>query len=87
MPLHDNFCDNSQRYKFNKCLEEVSKLQPNISSLMLKKLWNPTDVTFSSTIQGDFEQETAWCATVFQSRSNPGRKAKNSSVGTGDLEV
>ena len=42
-PSHDNFINNSQRHKFNKALEEVSKLHQNMSSLYLKKVWDPTD--------------------------------------------
>ena len=42
-PLHDNFSDNSQRYKFNKSLDEVSKMHKDVSALMLKKVWDPTD--------------------------------------------
>ena len=44
-PLHDNFCpeDNSLRYKFNKCLEKATKIHQNVSSLMLKKVWDPAN--------------------------------------------
>ena len=40
-PEHENFTDNSCRFKFAKCLEEVSRLHPNVSCLTLKKVWDP----------------------------------------------
>ena len=40
-PLHDNFTNNSERYKFNKCLEEVVQIHDNMSALALEKVWNP----------------------------------------------
>ena len=44
-PLHDNFSDwdNSLRVRFNKCLDEVSKLHTNVTALPFKKVWNPQD--------------------------------------------
>ena len=42
-PLHDNFTNNSGRYKFNKCLEETTKFHSNVHALSLKKVWNPQD--------------------------------------------
>ena len=40
LPEHDSFHNNDERYKFNKCLDEVSRLHPNVSTLALKKVWN-----------------------------------------------
>ena len=39
-PLHDNFTNNGDRYKFNKCLEESVKFHSNVHTLMLKKVWD-----------------------------------------------
>ena len=39
-PMHDNFANNSQCYKFNKALQETAKLHHNVSTLMLKKVWD-----------------------------------------------
>ena len=43
-PHHVNFKNNALRYKFNKCLDKVSKLHTNCSTLMLKKVWDPDNV-------------------------------------------
>ena len=40
-PLHDNFTDNYERGKFNKCLVTMAKLHQNTSTLELKKVWDP----------------------------------------------
>ena len=40
-PIHDNFPDNQERFKFDRALEEVAKLHSHVSTLMLKKVWNP----------------------------------------------
>ena len=40
-PLHDNFRNNSLRYKFNKSLEECCRLHANTSTLFLKQVWDP----------------------------------------------
>ena len=42
LPQHDHFLDNNQKFKFDKSLEEVCRLHQNVSTLMLKKVWNPT---------------------------------------------
>ena len=42
-PMHKNFLNCSHRYKFNKSLEEVSKLHQNIFTLALKKVWCEQD--------------------------------------------
>ena len=44
-PTHDNFSkiSNSLRSKFNYCLEEVVKMHDNVSTLMLKKVWDGKD--------------------------------------------
>ena len=44
-PRHKNFKDNSQRYKFNRCLEDVVDLHPNMFTLALKKGWDSEDTT------------------------------------------
>ena len=42
-PMHDNFDNNSARFKYNKCLEEVAKMHSNVFTLPLKKVQNPHD--------------------------------------------
>ena len=42
-PSHVLFSNNSLRYKFGKCLEELAKIHDNTFSLMLKKVWDPND--------------------------------------------
>ena len=42
-PNHDYFGNNQERDKFNRALEEVVKIHPNVTTLMLKKVWNPKD--------------------------------------------
>ena len=42
-PFHDNFTDNSLRYKFNKCLTEAVNFHLNMSTLELKKVWDSKD--------------------------------------------
>ena len=46
-PLHDNFAktNNDLRYKFNQCLEEAVHFHSNMSTLELKRVWNPKDAT------------------------------------------
>ena len=43
LPSHVNFRDNDIRYKFNKCLEEVAKMHQNVTTLVLKKVWDRKD--------------------------------------------
>ena len=42
-PLHQNFRNNNLHVKFNKCLSELIPLHSNISTLELKKVWDPND--------------------------------------------
>ena len=42
-PKHKNFSNNSQHYKFNRCLEENVKLHPHTYTLALKKGWDDID--------------------------------------------
>ena len=42
-PLHDKFYNNSQREKFNRCVEDMAKFHVNVICLELKKVWNSTD--------------------------------------------
>ena len=42
-PMHDNFQNNPECFKFNKALEETVKLHSNMYTLMLKKVWDPKD--------------------------------------------
>ena len=44
-PRHCQFPDNSQRFKFNRCLEEVVKLHVNSFTLALKKGWDSEDLS------------------------------------------
>ena len=44
-PEHINFINNRLRYKFDKCLEEVTSLHSNVYTLQLKKVWNQDDQT------------------------------------------
>ena len=44
-PTHDNFDNNLDRVKFNKALQEVGNLYPNVAVLELKKIWDPQDTT------------------------------------------
>ena len=43
VPLHENFGNNSLRFKFNKCLEDTARLHQNCSTLRLKKVWDTND--------------------------------------------
>ena len=43
-PLHDNFKNNSLRFKLNRCLEEVTKLHSNCHTLHLKRVWDPKNL-------------------------------------------
>ena len=43
-PQHNNFKDNSLRFKFNKCINELVHHHANTSTLELKKVWDPSDV-------------------------------------------
>ena len=42
-PLHDKFINNAERIKFNIAVEDVAKIHSNVTSLELKKIWNPKD--------------------------------------------
>ena len=42
-PMHVNYPNNADRYKFNKAVEDMAKVHTNISSLELKKVWNERD--------------------------------------------
>ena len=39
-PIHNNFANNSDRHKFNKCVERMAKFHKNTHALQLKKIWN-----------------------------------------------
>ena len=43
LPRHINFKNNSQRFKFNRCLEEQVKLHSDTYTLALKKVWDYDD--------------------------------------------
>ena len=40
-PFHDGFSNNTERFKFNKALEDITKSHSNVSALELKKIWDP----------------------------------------------
>ena len=42
-PMHQNFLNNSERFKYNKAIESMCKLHSNVSCLELKKIWDPKD--------------------------------------------
>ena len=42
-PSHDGFVNNSERYKFNKCLQEAVKFHEDVYTLELKKSWEPNN--------------------------------------------
>ena len=42
-PMHDNFNNNSERYKFNKCIKRMASFHENVEVLQLKKVWDSTD--------------------------------------------
>ena len=42
-PMHDNFSNNAERYKFNRAVEDMCQFHSNVSCLELKKVWNPKD--------------------------------------------
>ena len=42
-PIHDKFSNNSERYKFNKAVEDMAKFHVNTSCLELKKIWSIHD--------------------------------------------
>ena len=43
VPSHHLFSNNNLHYKFNKALEEVAKLHSNMTTLMLKKVWDESN--------------------------------------------
>ena len=43
LPMHENFSNNSARFRFNKCLEECAKMHSNVYTLQLQKVWDPRD--------------------------------------------
>ena len=45
-PLHENFSNNEQCIKFNRSLEEVSKLHAHCYTLVLKRVWDPKNLNF-----------------------------------------
>ena len=45
-PYHDHFNNNSAHFKFNRCLDEMTKLHINTFSLMLKRVWDPKNTNF-----------------------------------------
>ena len=57
-PLHDSFLDNSLRFKFNKCLEELSRLHSNCHTLFLKRVWDPQNLNLVQ-LQGGTIRYTA----------------------------
>ena len=42
-PMHKNFANNPDRFRFNRALNTVSKLHDNMSILGLKKIWDAKD--------------------------------------------
>ena len=42
-PTHDNFANNFERHKFNKCVENMAKFHERTFALHLKKVWDCTD--------------------------------------------
>ena len=42
-PLHSNFCNNPERVKFNRELNNVARFHENNFVLQLKKFWDPAD--------------------------------------------
>ena len=42
-PLHEGFKNNSEREKFNRGLEESARFHNDVSTLVLKKVWSPSD--------------------------------------------
>ena len=42
-PEHKNFDNNSLRYKFNRCLDDAAKMHHNVTTLMMKKGWDPAE--------------------------------------------
>ena len=45
-PLHNEFDNNSEHLKFNKCLQEKSLFRRNMVSLHLKKVWDPSNKNY-----------------------------------------
>ena len=42
-PLHNNFWNNADRIKFNKCVERQTSFHDSTIALQLKKAWDPSD--------------------------------------------
>ena len=42
-PLHQNFANNEERKKFNRCVERMTAFHGNTSALYLKKVWDSND--------------------------------------------
>ena len=86
-PLHDGFNNNSQRFKFNRALEDVVKFHENMSTLFLKKGWNAEDsLLYSSEVQRftstgykmywEAVDHTIWfCDSIVLKKQNDKRKA------------
>ena len=43
LPMHTNFLNNDERFKFNRSLEDISKFHSGVTCLELKKVWDPKD--------------------------------------------
>ena len=56
-PEHENFKNNHLRYKFNKCIDEVSKMHSNVTTLMFKKVWDPANGNLYLKESGRFTAE------------------------------
>ena len=56
-PMHDAFNNSALRFKFNKCLVEITKLHHNAFTLALKKVWDPKDPALYSTEYHRFTSE------------------------------
>ena len=53
-PLHDGFTNNNLRHKFNRSLDETARIHSNVTSLMLKRVWNVQDNTLYLHEHGRF---------------------------------
>ena len=56
-PYHDNFENNSERFKFNKALDDACKFHKNVHALELKKVWDSKNSKLYSTSHTKFTSE------------------------------
>ena len=96
-PMHNNFNNNSKRYKFNKGVEDSAKFHSNVTCLHLKKVWDPVaDDLFSKEYNryttegykkywGAVDRTIRYCDSIFLKKREKFAKRQVNTL-TGDEE-